>query len=354
MKFIKTFILFGIFLFLGFVIYNAVNSQNKHIATVNAEYRTIEEKLVVSGTIEPQKEIEVKSTISGVLEKLYVQIGNEVVCGQDIAKIQLVVDPVEYEQLVKEKTVAQIRFENVKNEFERTKQLFDRGVIAKEEFERGQTDFKLAQSEYSAIIVRLNMLKGNYAKKEMSNTIYATGDGTILELPVKEGGSILARGTWNERSTVAKIADLNVLIFKGYILESDILKLHVGMKMNFSLATQRNINFEGTLQLINPKAFVQNGVAHFEIVAGIFVPDTLRQYIKAGGSANGIIVLGRREHVLSLEEKYFQFIADSIFVEVESKNGQFTKQFITTGISDGIFTEIISGIDSLSKIKDEK
>jgi len=340
--------------FLGIIFYSAIKSQNKHFATVNARYRDIEEKLIIPGTIEALKEIDVKSTISGVLEKLYVQVGDEVIAGQNIAKIQLVVDPVEYEQLEKDKTDAQIRFENMKNEFNRSKQLFERGVIAKEEFEQGQTDFNLAQSEYEATIRRLNMLKGNYTRKEISNTIRATDGGTILELPVKEGGSIMARGSWSEGSTIAKIADLNELIFKGYVLESDILKLHSAMKMNFSLATQRDINFEGTLLLISPKASVQNGTAHFEVMARILVPDTLRQYIKAGGTANGIVVLNRKEHVLSLEEKYFQFSNDSIFVEVENKKSQFDKQYIATGVSDGIYTEVLSGIDSLSKIKDEK
>jgi len=341
-------------IFLSIVIYSAIESQNKHIATVNAKYRDIEDKLFISGTIEPLKEIDVKSTISGVLEKLYVQVGGEVVAGQDIAKIQLVVDPVEYEQLVKEKTDAQIRFENVKNEYNRSKQLFDRGVIAKEEFEQGETDYKLAQSEYEAIITRLNMLNGNYTKKEISNIIRATDGGTILELPIKEGGSIMARGAWSEGSTVAKIANLNALIFKGFVLESDVLRLKIGMKMNFSLATQRDVKFEGTLYLINPKALVQNGTAHFEIIAGVYVPDTLRQYIRAGGTANGIVVLDRKEHVLSLEEKYFQFAEDSIFVEVENKRSKFDKKYISTGISDGVYTEIVSGIDSQSKIKDEK
>jgi len=341
-------------IFLGIVIYSAIESQNKHIATVNAKYRNIEEKLFISGIIEPLKEIDVKSTISGVLEKLYVQIGDKVIAGQDIAKIQLVVDPVEYEQLIKEKTDAQIKFENIKNEYNRSKQLFDRGVIAKEEFEQGQTDLKLAQSEYEAIITRLNMLNGSYTKKEISNIIRATDCGIILELPIKEGGSIMARGSWSEGSTVAKIANLDALIFKGYVLESDILKLHIGMKMNISLATQRDINFESIVHLINPKALVQEGTAHFEIVAEVFVPDTLRQYIRAGGTANGIVVLEQKEHVLSLEEKYFQFIDDSIFVEVENKKSQFDKQYITIGISDGIYTEIVSGIDSISRVKDEK
>jgi HlyD family secretion protein len=354
MRVMKIVILLLIVGFLGFVLYNAVKSQNTNILTIHAEYRDIEKKLIVSGTVEPLKEIEVKSTISGVLEELFVQIGSEVVSGQNIAKVQFVLDPLEYELLLKDKEIAKIRFKNIKSEFERTKSLYNKGIIAKEEFEKGEANFIVAKSEQDAIITKLEMLKGNYKKRDVSNIITATGNGSILELPIKEGGSVMARGSWSEGTTVAKIADLNSLIFKGDVLESDILKLHSGMEMSFSLVTKKDVIFKGTLCLINPKAFVKNGIARFEITANIDVPEEYRSFIKAGSSANGEVVLERKEHVLSLEEKYFQFDYDSIFVEIENEKGLFDKRFIQTGISDGIYTEIISGIDSLSKIKDEK
>jgi HlyD family secretion protein len=339
--------------FLVFIIYKATENQHVDISTINAEYRDIEEKLIVSGTVEPLKEIEVKSTISGVLDTLFVQIGDEVAIGQAIAKVQFVLDPMEYEQLKKEFDVAKAQFENAKNEFIRTEILFNKGVISREEFEKEQTNFTMVESEYKSVNTKLDMVKGNYQKEEVSNIITATGNGVVLELPIKEGGSVMARGTWNEGSAIARIADLKSLIFKGNILESDILKLRTGMKISFSVATKRDITFDGVLYLINPKALAvaKDGMPRFEIAASIYVPEEYNSYVRAGGSANGEIVLEHKEHVLALNEKYFQFNYDSVFVEVENNKGVFEKRFIETGISDGIYTEIISGIDSLSKIK---
>ena len=76
--------------------------------------------------------------------------------------------------------------------------------------------------------------------------------------------------------------------------------------------------------------------------------------IKAGCTANAEIVVERKNHVLALEEKYFQFNYDSVFVEIVADKSKYEKRFLKTGISDGIYTEIISGVDSLDHIKKQK
>ena len=89
MKVVRTVILSLILVFLAFVIYRAAKGGRKIPAsTIRAEYRDIESKLTIPGVIQPSKEIDIKSTISGVLEKLLVQVGDEVVGGQPLAQIR--------------------------------------------------------------------------------------------------------------------------------------------------------------------------------------------------------------------------------------------------------------------------
>ena len=87
------------------------------------------------------------------------------------------------------------------------------------------------------------------------------------------------------------------------------------------------------------------------LAANIEIPDSCRSYIKAGCTVNAEIVIDRKKHVLALEEKYFQFSYDSVYVEIQKENGDYEKRFLKTGISDGTYTEIVSGLDSLDRIK---
>ena len=198
------------------------------------------------------------------------------------------------------------------------------------------------------------MLRGNYQQKEISNIITATGSGTILELPVKEGGSVMARGTLYEGTTIARLADMNSLVFKGDVLESDILKLSVGMPVKFTLSADKNIQFMGRIEVISPKGNVQDGVSRFQVTTTIDIPDNYRKYIKAGCTANATTIIEKKTKVLALEEKYFNFSYDSVYVEVQKDDGSFEKRFLKTGISDGTYTEIVSGLSAKDKIKDNK
>jgi len=352
MRVVKTIIILLMLGTVGFIVYRAVQSSSTdYTRTVNAHFRDIEKKMMISGMVQPLKEIEIKSTISGVVEELYVKVGDEVNFGEPIARVQYVKDPMEYKRLRIELTVAKTRLDNAKSNFERTRTLFRKDVIASEEYENAQSNLSVLQSEYNSVASELNMLQGKYSRNDVSNIIKATDSGTVLELPIKEGGSVMARGTLNEGTTVARIADLKSLVFKGNVLESDILLLREGMSMLFSMVAAKDIKIEGILSMIAPKGILQDGVSRFEITADLDIPDSYRSYIKAGSTVNAETVLERKEQVLALEEKHFQFSYDSVYVEVKTYNGNFEKRFLQTGISDGVFAEILSGVDSLSIIK---
>ena len=328
MKVVRTVILSLILVFLAFVIYRAAKGGRKIPAsTIRAEYRDIESKLTIPGVIQPSKEIDIKSTISGVLEKLLVQVGDEVVGGQPLAQIRYVKDPLEYRRLLKELEIAETRYLTAEASFERTEKLYVKKLIAQEVYEGEKSNLAVLLSEYESVESELDMLKGQYNQKGISNIITATDAGTILELPIKS------------------------LVFKGNVLESDILKLAVGMELSLSVLMDKNITIDGALSLVAPKGIVQDGVARFEITAGLFIPEEYKQMIKAGCTANAEIVVERKKHVLALEEKYFQFNYDSVFVEIVADKSKYEKRFLKTGISDGIYTEIIEGVDSTSLIK---
>ena len=209
MKVVRTVILSLILVFLAFVIYRAAKGGRKIPAsTIRAEYRDIESKLTIPGVIQPSKEIDIKSTISGVLEKLLVQVGDEVVGGQPLAQIRYVKDPLEYRRLLKELEIAETRYLTAEASFERTEKLYVKKLIAQEVYEGEKSNLAVLLSEYESVESELDMLKGQYNQKGISNIITATDAGTILELPIKEGGSVMERGTVTEGPPVSRVSDL--------------------------------------------------------------------------------------------------------------------------------------------------
>ena len=348
----RNFILFlgGIVLILiVFVVIKSVKGkENNQYHTITPTVRTIERKIIVPGVIVPSKEIDIKSTISGVIDQLYVKVGDHVTKGQAIAKIKFVSEPKEYQSYLRRYQIAEAQHENSKNDLERNKTLYEKKVIAKADYEIALTNYLTTKAEYEAALKDLQFVEGVQTETSgISNIIYSTDDGTILELPIKVGGSIMARGTFSEGSPIAKIAKLDLLLFKGTVNESNIQEIKIGMPVKIVIGALNNLEVNTKLSLISPKGTFRDGIAKFDIEADIVIPG--QETLYAGFSANAEIVLERKDSILSLEEKYFIFNNDSISVEIV-ENNKLKQVKIETGISDGIHTEIVSGLESTSQV----
>ena len=351
MKVAKILIVFMLFVMLSVVLVMAIKTQNKEVPYTTVEKRTIRKELKISGKVEPYKEIDVKSSISGVLEELYVNVGDTVNIGDPIARVQFVKDPIETKQLMAQIENAKKRFETKGKQHDRQLVLYKQGYISKQEYEQVESDYKISQNEYEQLQSEMKMLKGEYTQKGISNVIVATGKGTILELPIKEGGSVMARGTLNEGTSVAKIADLQSLVFNGNVLESDVLSLYVDMPIKVSVSTNIDSVFNGKIRLISPKAITQDGIPRFSIMADIEMGANVLNIVRAGCTAIATIVLCEKEEVCSINEKYIEIRNDSSFVKLLDNEDREYYQYVQLGISDGIYSEVVFGLDSLSKIK---
>lgn len=350
MRYYKISILVVMCCFVAFVVYKAIQQNNSDIPTYKASYRNIEEKLTISGKIEPLKEIEVKSPMSGVLEKLFVKVGDKIKAGEPIAKVQFVKDPLEYKNLLKQLEIQESQHKHQKSRYERVLHLYNKELIAKEEYEQEKYQYEVSESELDAIRSEIQMIQGLYLQEGITNIVKATGDGTILQLPIKEGGSVMARGTFSEGTTIVRIADLQSLIFKGHVLESDVLKVKKNTEVNIQIATNKNAKIKGQIILIAPKAEIVEDVVKFEVTALVQVNDSIREFLMAGCSATAELICNKKDSILSIDEKYLLFEGDSTFIEIV-ENKKIKKQHIQTGISDGIYTQIISGINSTTLIK---
>ena len=329
------------------------NEQKPVIYSTEQAFKTtIINKTVATGSIVPRKEIEIKPQVSGIIEKLYVEAGDIIEKGQLIAKIKIIPNMVNLRNAESRVDRAKIALEDTKLDYDRQKKLFDDGVIAEADFQKFTLAKNRSEEELKSANDNLELIKEGVIKSAgtASNTlIKSTVNGMVLDVPVKEGNSVIESNTFNAGTTISVVADMSSMVFEGKIDESEVGKLKIGMALVLSVGAIENQKFDANLEYISPKGIEEAGAIQFEIKADVKLQDST--FIRAGYSANGDIVLGKREDVLAIREGLLQFASDSVYVEVETGQQEFVKVIVETGLSDGINIEILSGIDANTQIK---
>jgi HlyD family secretion protein len=166
------------------------------------------------------------------------------------------------------------------------------------------------------------------------------------------GNSVILSNTFNDGTTIATVANMNDLIFRGNIDETEVGQLVNGMNMKITIGALQDLKFDAALEYISPKAFESNGANQFEIKAAVKLVEGGK--IRSGYSANAEIVLARADKVLSIPESAIEFSGDSTFVYVVKENGKeksYERTAVTTGLSDGVNIEIKKGITAKDKVR---
>ena len=314
-------------------------------------------KTVATGSVVPRKEILIKPQVSGIIEEIFIEAGNNVNKGDLIAKIRIIPDMVNLNNAESRLKRAQLNLEDAKLVYDRQKKIYDQGVIAESEFLQTRLSYNNAVEELESAENNLQLIREGVSKKSgtVTNTlIRSTIKGMVLDVPVEVGNSVIESNNFNEGTTVASVADMGEMIFKGKVDETEVGKLKTGMPLVLSIGAIDSAKFDAELEYIAPKGKEENGAIQFEIRAAVSLKDSM--FIRANYSANADIVLERADSVLSIEESLLKFDHDSAYVEIETSTPQvFEKKYIKTGLSDGINIQVKEGLTKESKIKgDEK
>jgi HlyD family secretion protein len=342
----------GIFIYTIYFLYQKSQAKPVVFETTAPTTMNIIKSTMATGSVVPRKEVQIKPKVSGIIEELYVVAGNTVRQGDLIAKIKIIPDMVNLNNAQSRLNRARISFEDAKRQYDRQKDLYEQGVIAKAEFETVDVAYKSAQEEVEAAENNLELIKeGQSARSDQpTNTLVrSTVEGMILDIPVEVGNSVIESNTFNDGTTIASIADMGDMIFEGKIDETEVGKIHEGMPLILTVGAIDNASFNATLEFISPKGVEENGAIQFEIKANVELKQDF--FIRSGYSANAAVVLARADSVMAIPESLLQFENDSAYVEVETAPQTFEKRFIKTGISDGINVEVVSGLSKEDKLK---
>jgi HlyD family secretion protein len=342
-------------LFIGwafFYLYKKSHAKPVVFQTEAGEYTDVIKKTVATGSIVPRREVEVKPKVNGVLSELYVEAGKIVKLGDPLGKISIIPDAMQINQAESSLRTSQIALDNAKRELDRNEALFKQGVVADAELQKFRTDYALRQQEVSVASSSLQLVREGATRsqgKTSSLIVTATAPGMVIDVPVKEGFSVIQANNFNAGTTVATIADMNDMIFQGRVDEAEVAKVKEGMKLAIKVGAIEDDKLEGKLEYISPQGKLVDGAIQFEIKAAVKLKDGVK--IRANYSANADIVLDERQKVFAIREALVQYDQGKPFVEVETLPQTFVKKDVKLGLSDGIKVEILSGVTKTDMIK---
>lgn len=346
-----------------FVVYTFVflyqKSQPKEVVyeLLQPSVRDIVKSSVASGKVEPRDEVNIKPQIQGIITELYVEAGDKVKNGDPIAKVAVIPDMSQLSNAQSQVRTSQLTLEETELEFNRVETLYKKGVASREEYEQSLNNLQKVREQAQSAQDALDIVTDGISKRagKINTTIVrSTITGTILDVPVKIGTSVINANSFNEGSTVATVADMNKIIFRGNIDETEVGRLTQGMNINLSIGAIQGVKLPATLEYISPKGTNSNGAILFEIKAAAQIPDSI--IIRAGYSANAEILLAERKQVLSVQESAIQFQGDSTFVyRLTSAEGAVPQIFeripVKVGMSDGLFIELSEGATTDMKLR---
>ena len=340
--------------FIGTLTFLYMKSQPKPVVyeIQKAKITNIIKKTVATGSVIPRKEIEIRPQISGIVEEVFILAGQKIRKGDVIARVKIIPDMVNLNNAESRVNRAKLNYEDAKIAFERQTSLYTKQVISKEEYQKANLLINSAKEEAEAADNNLELIRKGVTKSSATTTntlIRSTIDGMVLDVPVKEGFSVIQANTFNAGTTIGIVADMNDMIFQGKVDETEVGKIKEGMNIELTIGAIEKEKFTAILKYIAPKGLVENGAIQFDIKADVKLSKD--QFLRSGYSANANIVLEKRDSVLAIPEGLLKFNKDTAFVEIESLPQKFEKKVVKTGVSDGINIEILSGITKEDRLK---
>ena len=346
--------------FVGMFVFLWVKSKPQPVEyeVFSPTVKDIAKTTVVTGKIEPRNEVNVKPQISGIITQILKEAGQIVQAGEVIAKVKVIPDMQQLSSAQARVRLANVNLKQAKTDLEREQTLYDKGLVAADEYDKIRQAFQQATEELAAANDQLQVVRDGVSRNNASASstlIRSTITGLILDIPVKVGNSVILSNTFNDGTTIASVANMNDLIFRGNIDETEVGRLVAGMPMKITIGALQNLNFDAHLEYISPKAVEAGGANQFEIKAAVHVPTASQ--IRSGYSANAEIVLAQAQHVLTLPESAIEFEGNDAYVYVvkgEGDNVSYERKKVQTGLSDGISIEVKSGISQKERVRGPK
>ncbi|MBN1895352.1 efflux RND transporter periplasmic adaptor subunit [bacterium] len=323
--------------------------------TVKVEKKNIIDKALAVGSLEPVNEIAVKSKISGVVGKLFVEVGDFVEKGEPLLEVKPDPTPIELAEAKRHVEMVNITLNTLKRELVRNEELKKKGLISDYDYEVLRRQYDEADLNRKIAEERLQLIEKGKIKIEntsIESVILSPITGFILEKTVNLGDPVVPLTSYQAGTELIKMADMKQLIFKGTVDEIDVGKIKEGMDTELQVGALPGKTVKGRVKLISLKARKQENTTVFPVE--VLIDDAQGAILRAGFSANANIIIAKKDSVLSIPERVITFRNDSAFVRIPEGEKNSKEVYVETGLSDAIQIEIKSGLDDGQEVLEKE
>lgn len=324
--------------------------------TTTVEKGDISTTVTATGTIEPVTKVEVGTQVSGIVAKIYVDYNSEVKAGQVIAELDRtnLISTLESQRANLNSAESSLAYQ--KANYDRQKGLYDKGLISANDFEQARLNYVQAQQQVVSARQSVKRAETDLGYATITSPI----NGVVLSKDVEEGQTVAASFSTPTLFTIAQdLTDMRVI---ADIDEADIGEVKEGQRVSFTVDAFPADIFNGLVTQVRQQATTESNVVTYEVV--ISAPNGDLK-LKPGLTANVTIYTLEKNNVLTVSSKALRFspkqelIADDETIEDTSEPGQklwvrqgktFKAFHVQTGVSNGIMTEIVSGIQAGTEV----
>lgn len=343
--------------------------QDKSVQSDNTEevkIGNISKTVVATGKIEALFKAEVKSKIGGIVKRFYVEEGEKVNNGEKLVEILPQATPVELVQARTEVKAAAFDKEISEKQYLRSKELFENKFISPNEFDQAKVNYETSKVRFYASMAQLRVLEQGANLSQLvegiqlseedkrqieteaqeainSMTLKAPISGIVLSLDTDKGSAVIPVSSAYGGTVIMTIADVSEKQFRGDVDEADIGKVSLGLSARVYVEAYPEEPFEAKLTHISPQGQELEDIINFEIRATVEDPaDKLR----VGMSADAELILEEHQNVLLIPEGAVIYEDGQTYVNIKDDSIEEGMQRvqIERGISDGLLTEVLSGL----------
>ena len=323
----------------------ASGSADGSTKTVTVARGTIVEQALAVGQVEPRVEISVKSQVSGVVGRLYAEEGAFVHAGDPLLEVKPTPTPLELADARRQVELRQIELDNLERDITRQATLRQQGLVADQQFEATQQSYAEAEVQLKMAQERLALLeqgKVSTGAGAIETVVRSPITGFVLEKTVQLGDPVVPLTTYQEGTVLMTMAEMSDLLFRGTVDEIDVGKLKEGMPVTIKIGALPEARIDGVLSRISLLGKKQDNATVFPVE--IALTGTHGTTLRAGYSANADIIVARRDSALTIPERVVTFSGNSATVTVVLPDGSKATRRITTGLSDALNVEVLSGL----------
>ena len=341
------------------------DSQIENTATV--ERGNISKTVVATGKIEPLYKAEIKSKIGGLINQFYVEEGDQVTVGQKLVEIIPGATPVEMVQARTEVKATAYDKIVAEKQYLRTKELKEQKLISSEKYDRDKANYDTAKARFYAAMAQLRVLEQGSNVESLvegievsdqdrleieketreaiaSMTLIAPISGIVLSRDTDKGSAVIPISSAYGGTMIMTLADVSEKHFRGDVDEADIGKVHLGLPARIYVEAYPDEPFKAELTHISPQGREEEDIINFEIRT---IVSDQENRLRVGMSADAELILEEHENVLVIPEGAVIYENGKTFVNIQDDSVEegMRKVEITKGISDGLRTEVLSGLE---------